>query len=108
MRHWTDEETGITMCEPDCCDEWLEFIWMIGCDYDGCKSVEELKTLVDELVEMSQKARGCLHDGYLFSDTTSGCAQKVKHELRKLIAEIPLLRWCVGNCKCEEHEGRSK
>lgn len=81
---------------------------MIGCDYDGCKSVEEFKSLVDELVEMSQKARDCLHDGYLFSNTTSGCVQKVKHEFRKFIAEIPWLRWCVGNCKCEEHEGRNK
>lgn len=66
MRYWTDEKTGCRMCEPDCCDEWLSMIWMVGCDYDGCETVESLKGLVDELVEMSQKARDCLHDGALF------------------------------------------
>lgn len=41
-------------------------IWAIGCDYDGESTVDGLKKLVDSLVEMSQKARDCLHDGKLF------------------------------------------
>lgn len=66
MRYWIDEESGIRMSEPDCCDEWLSMIWMVGVDYDGCSTATELKHLVDELVEMSQKARDCLNNGYLF------------------------------------------
>lgn len=66
MNFWKDEQTGCNMCEPNCADEWLEFIWQIGCDYDGCHSVEDLKHLIDELIEMSQKARDCLSKGILF------------------------------------------
>lgn len=54
------------MCEPDCADEWLFDIWAIGCDYDNENTVDGLKRLADNLVEMSQKARDCLHDGRLF------------------------------------------
>ena len=66
MRYWYDEERDMKMCEPDCVDEWLWDIWAIGCDYDGCNTVEELKKLIDELVEMSQKARECLWNNQLF------------------------------------------
>ena len=68
MNRWIDGETGCHMCEPDCCDEWLFMIWAVGVDYDGCHSADDLKKLVDELVEMSQKARVCLYEGRLFSD----------------------------------------
>jgi hypothetical protein len=54
------------MCSPDCVDELLFDIWAIGCDYDGCRSVEDLKNLVAELVEMANQARDCLWDGKLF------------------------------------------
>lgn len=66
MRRWYDEEHDMKMCEPDCADEWLFDIWAIGCDYDGCRSAKDLKKLVDELVDMAGKARGCLWDGQLF------------------------------------------
>ena len=65
MKYWTNED-GMRLCEPDSCDEWLWMIWAIGVDYDGCNTVESLKDLVDEMVEMSQKARDCLYDGLLF------------------------------------------
>lgn len=67
MRYWTDEETGMPLCEPNCADEWLHDIWAIGLDYDGYSTVEGLKSLVDELVEMSQKARQCLREGKIYS-----------------------------------------
>lgn len=51
---------------PSSADEWMELIRDIGFDYDGCNSVESLKELVDELVEMSQKARECLRNGKIF------------------------------------------
>ena len=41
---------------------------MIGFDYDGCNTVESLKGLVDELIDMSKKARDCLHTGKLFPE----------------------------------------
>lgn len=68
MRYWIDEESGIRMSEPDCCDEWLSMIWMVGVDYDGCSTATELKHLIDELVEMSEKARDCLNNGRLFPE----------------------------------------
>lgn len=66
MRYWIDDKTGIKMCEPNCADEWCYLIWAIGTDYDGCETVEQLKKLVDELVDMSQKARNCMDEGYIF------------------------------------------
>ena len=70
MRFWKDEESGCNMCEPDCADEWLHMIWAVGCDYDGYTSARGLRELIDELVEMSQKARKCLQDGKIFADTS--------------------------------------
>lgn len=32
-------------------------IWAIGCDYDGCNTVESLKELIDELVSYTQLPR---------------------------------------------------
>lgn len=41
-------------------DEWCDRIWEIGTDYDGYENnLEELKKLVDELVEYSNKAKKC-------------------------------------------------
>ena len=68
MKIWTDEKTGITMCEPDCVDEWLSMIWAIGVDYDGYNKAENLKKLIDELVDMAKKARECLWENKLFGD----------------------------------------
>jgi len=76
MRFWIDEKTGCNMCEPDCCDEWLEFIWEIGVDYDGCNTVKSLRELVDELLEMNQKARDCLREGRLFPENVENPAEK--------------------------------
>lgn len=68
MKHWYDKEFASIICEPNSADEWLWHIWAIGLDYDGCNTVESLKELVDELVDMSIKARDCLHSGLLFED----------------------------------------
>lgn len=68
MRFWKDKTTGYKMCEPDCADEWLQMIWAVGVDHDGCTSAQDLRQLVDELVEMSQRARVCLRDGRVFPD----------------------------------------
>lgn len=35
----------------------LHMIWAIGCDYDGCNTVESLKELIDELVSYTQLPR---------------------------------------------------
>ena len=68
MKEWVDEATGVPICEPDCADEWLQLIWSIGCDYDGFNDVDSLKSLIDELVTMSQNARTCMREGKLFSN----------------------------------------
>ena len=66
MNHWYDKEFKGIVCEPNCTEEWLELIWAIGVDYDGCYTAESLKSLIDELMEMTQKARKCLYDGKVF------------------------------------------
>ena len=66
MKFWIDEETGEKLCESNCVDEWLFDIWAVSVDYDRCNNIEDLKNLIDEIVEMSQKARACLWDDKLF------------------------------------------
>lgn len=46
-------------------------IWAVGVDYDGRSTIKELQDLIDELVEMSQKARACLREGKIFSNTSA-------------------------------------
>lgn len=70
MRFWIDKSSGCKMCEPDCADEWLHMIWAVGVDYDGCSTIQELQELIDELVKMSQKARVCLRESKIFSNTS--------------------------------------
>lgn len=38
-------------------DAYCELIWAIGCDYDGYTQAEDLKDIIDELVDYSNKAR---------------------------------------------------
>ena len=88
MRKWIDEETGAKMCEPDCVDEWLFKILSLGFDYDGCHTVKEFKELVDELVDMSKKARECLWDIKLFG--VHGSPYKKSYWLiEKFVEEMP-------------------
>lgn len=68
MKFWYDKEYKGVMCEPSCVDEWLELIWDVALDYDGCNTVESLKDLVDEIIKMSDNARTCLYDGKLFEN----------------------------------------
>lgn len=68
MKYWYDKEFKRVICEPDSADEWLELLWQVGIDYDGCNTVDSLKGLVDELIEMSTKARVCLDNGCLFEN----------------------------------------
>ena len=80
MRFW--KENGFSFCEPDCADEWLELIEQIAFDYDGCKTAESLKSLVDEIVEMAQKARVCLREnkvmgGGVFSGVTDKDGKRI-------------------------------
>lgn len=37
-------------------NEYLDLIWAIGNDYDGRNTIEGLKELIDELVDMAKKA----------------------------------------------------
>ena len=68
MRYWYDKEFKGVICEPDSADEWLELLWQIGIGYDGCNTVDSLQGLVDELMEISTKARECLYDGKIFKN----------------------------------------
>lgn len=81
MKFWYDAENDVKVGEPDCVDEWLFDIWAIGFDYDGCTTTDELKKLIDELVEMSKKARECLWGGQLFG--IHGSPENTQKKARK-------------------------
>ena len=85
MKHWYDKEFKGIVCEPNCADEWLELLWEIALDYDGCRTVESLQELIDELVEISKKARTCLYDGKLFEDKEESAKsyEKAKEERKR-------------------------
>lgn len=51
---------------PECADEWLELIHDIAVGYDGCRSEESLKALIDEMVEYAGNARKCMKQGDLY------------------------------------------
>ena len=51
----------ITKEQFDKIDYYLDIIFGLGADYDGCNSVESLKKLIDEIVEYSSIARRILH-----------------------------------------------
>lgn len=40
-------------------DRWCQLIWDIGCDYDGYNDADNLKKIIDELVNYSNKAISC-------------------------------------------------
>lgn len=52
----------ITKEQFDKIDYYLDIIFGLGADYDGCNSVESLKCLIDELVEYASNARRVLHN----------------------------------------------
>lgn len=84
MNYWYDKEFKGIICEPSCADEWLELIWDISIGYDGCYTVESLQGLVDELREMSTKARECLYDGKIFKNVEEDVkSREAAHEERK-------------------------
>lgn len=65
-KKWIDEKSGCNMIDADTVYEYLWMIWAVGCEYDGCNTVESLKGLVDELVDYANKACDCLLAGRLF------------------------------------------
>lgn len=59
---------GIGKChDVDCVEECLATIIGIGFDYDGCNSVDSLKSLVDELVEYARRGAEFLREGKIQS-----------------------------------------
>ena len=67
MKELNDEKFG-TSYIPECADEWLELIHDIAVGYDGCRSEEGLKALIDEMVEYVGNARKCMKQGKLYND----------------------------------------
>ena len=52
----------LTKEQFDKIDYYLDIIFGLGVDYDGCNTVESLKSLIDEIVEYSSIARRVLHN----------------------------------------------
>ena len=65
MKELYDEKFG-TSYEPECADEWLELAHDIAVGYDGCRTKESLKALIDEMVEYVGNARECMMKGNLY------------------------------------------
>lgn len=61
------ELNGIT-ATPNCTEEYLDLIYDISVDYDGCNTVESLKELIDEMVDLTKKAKQCLKQGKIKAD----------------------------------------
>ena len=51
---------------PNSVEGYLETIFMISCDYDGYNTVDDLKSLIDEIVGYANKARVCLKENKLY------------------------------------------
>lgn len=67
MKELHDEKFG-TSYTSECADEWLVLIHDIAIGYDGCRSEESLKALIDEMVEYVGNARECMKQGKLYND----------------------------------------
>lgn len=65
MKELHDERFG-TSYTSECADEWLELVQDIAVDYDGCRTEESLKGLIDEMVEYVKNARECMRKGNLY------------------------------------------
>lgn len=52
----------LTKEQFDRIDYYLDIIFGLGVDYDGCNTVESLKCLINELVEYASIARRILHN----------------------------------------------
>lgn len=66
MKELLDEQFGNSYI-PESADEWLELAQDVAVDYDGCRSEESLKELIDEMVEYIKEARECMKQGKLYS-----------------------------------------
>ena len=62
-------------------------IWAIGCDYDGCNTVESLKELIDELVSYTQLPREQVPD----------ITSRIGHWL-DISVEPDRVRWKCSSC----------
>lgn len=51
---------------PSTVDECMELIVAIGFDYDGYRTAEDLKSLIDEMVHYARQARILLRQGENF------------------------------------------
>lgn len=71
MKKIYDEEFNIIGYEPDCVEEWLELIYEIGYNFYEHDTVDELKMLVAELMDMVLKTCRCLRNGDIYSDNNA-------------------------------------
>ena len=69
---------------PECADEWLELIHDIAVGYDGCKTEESLKRLIDEMVEYAGNARECMRQGMFYPRPCYAATTIGTHDTDKL------------------------
>lgn len=91
------ELNGITAA-PNCTEEYLDLIYDISVDYDGCNTVESLKELIDEMVDLTKKAKQCLKQGKIKVDKEADLrswrlaekqSKQFDKQMEKLYAEYP-------------------
>lgn len=73
---------------PKSADEWLELIHDIAYDYDGYRTVEGLKSLIDEMSDYAHKARVCLHEGNVFDNRKLTQFKRIKNMSVEEMAEF--------------------
>lgn len=67
MKEYKDPRTGTIYQEPEYANEYLQQIYLLSIDYDGCHNVKDLKALIDEIVDLSNKAMDCLYEGKIIN-----------------------------------------
>lgn len=88
MDYYYDYALNGIIHSPDCADECLSEIINIAFDYDGCNTVQEFKELIDEILDLAEKARKCIIDGKIVADKKTSAKNREKAmAIKKAITE---------------------
>lgn len=60
-------------------NSYLDLIYMIGCDYDGCNNAEDLKELIDELIDLAIKGKYNDTNSVIFMDNLNILGEEIKN-----------------------------
>lgn len=71
MKYWFNSEFGGVVCDANNAEECFDMIIDIGFDYDGYSRAEDLKKLIDELVEYAKRGNQFICQGQITKQDTA-------------------------------------